>query len=369
MFQIDGYKLSEAAVEAFVELRNDQPARDRLKYFSVAAESVQNPQTRVKLVQKLYADLMKHGDIDFGPIPASKGDLTRYKHYDTMVKTLEAMEKLLASSDSQEYAVTERLFNMIIACRSDFEYGFKFDVHLIQLCYNVLVMALHRMIDLTMMKYVESLRQQTGIKFVNAPKTSESLIVFQAVKGVLSAYDKGEWTEMINSFKKGRCNWLGTVGSSAKALGLIDNSGIISAAGASVLLVIGMIVIIIAFRKLVYLFYSSAYKINDAVERSKQFLEYTLKNNVDQTPTAIVKQEGLLSFFNKIHDVIETKIFSDNEKAKKKLTESNKANFTMADIRVDNYSHANIVDDPVPQERASNSEDNQPPVNNEVSFF
>lgn len=374
MYTINGYALRGEALEAFVELRSSQPPRERLHYIETAMESIKNPETRVKLVQKLYADLLKHGDIDFGPIPESKGDLTRYKHYKLMVETISSIEKILGQTKSESYMMTEGLFNMLIECRSDFEYGFKYDIQLIQLCYNVIVLSLHRMIDITMMDYVKTLKQQVGLAFVEGVKPVDNLLVVQAVRGILKAYDKGEWTEMINSFKKGRCNWLGAVGATAKAFGLtnVDNGSItLTGAGAAVVLIIGMIVVLIAIRKLIYLYYSSAYKINDAVERSRNFLQYTIDNDTTQSPNAIAKQKAIMHVFDKLHDRIEMKVFSDDTKAKKQLVESDAQNFSMRDMRFDNYMTASINDSPEEQRSQENRSGSTTNNNNndDISFF
>ena len=377
MLVIDGYKLDEAAVEAFVELRNAQPPKDRLKYFNVATESINNPQTRVKMVQKLYEDLMKHTDIDFGVIPLSKGDFTRYKHYDTMVDTIKSLGLVLKDGE-ETFGLTEKLFNMLIACRSDFEYGYKFEIDLIKTAYCTLVIALHRMIDICIVRYVDSLKQKTGIKLGTSNLKTENLLVIQGVRGILKSYDKGEWTEMISSFKKGRNNWLGTVGAVAKSVGLITatSTGVaLAPAGVAVAGVIGLIVFIILLRKIVYVFYSSAYKIDDAIRRNKAFLEYTIKNSENQSPTAVIRQEAMLDKFNRIQDVIETRVFAENTKATKALKEANKNRFSIADLGPDNFASANIVETTaVPTTTNTVTEPVEPPVSNaasdnQISFF
>lgn len=368
MHYIEGCPIPSSMMNEFIEMRNNQPVSDRMKYLDTAFESINNPNTRVLIIQKLYADLIKHGDIDFGPIPKSKGDLTRYEHYKLIVDTMKAMDNLLSQTGSQEYEVTEKLFNMIIECRSDFEYGFKFDIELIKLSYNVLVMSLHHMIDISIMKYVDSIKQTSGLNFASNTKSTDRLIIYQSVKSILKSYDKGEWTEMINSFKKGRCNWLGSVGAAAKAVGLITPAGL-TPVGVSVVLILGLITIVIGFRKLVYLFYSSAYKINDSVQRSKSFLQFTIEKNPNQTPQAIARQKKLLAFFEKIHDVIEIKVFGDNDKAVKKLAESDKANFSMSEMRFDNFDNAKFEPTEVPPENNINPPEDTSGSSSDISFF
>lgn len=405
MIVIDGYKLNDIAVEAFTELRNSQESKDFLKYFDVATESISNPETRVKLVNKLYEDLMKHGYVEFGTIPKSQGDLTKYEHYKVMVDTIKRLGDLTAGMHNKEMEMTEKLFNMIIKCRSDFEYGFKFEIELLKFSYNTLVLALHKMIDITIASYINYVYEtidhekasgdmvggpmtfakefSMSIKYPRSNYAGESkfdkLVIVEGVRQVITIYEKGEWTDMVLSFKKGRNNWLGTVGALATSLGVVEpgsNRGVVNitnSAGATVLGVVSLIVTIIAIRKIIYVFYASAYKLDEAIKRNKAFLEFTLKTS-SQPLSAIKKQEELLSFYNKIQDVIETKIFAEDVKASKSIKESNRQRFTITDLGPNNFSSATIVEGPggYPSQSSpyiENKTEENKNISNDFSFF
>lgn len=370
MLRIGDYVVPSIAEEGLIEIRSDQPSKDQFKYLSVATEGINNPETRVKMVSKLYEDLMKHGNIDFGPIPACRGDLTKYKYHKDIVENIKRLESLLGNSYCGEFELTQKLYNMIIACRADFEYGFKFDVELIQFSFNTCVLALHRMIDISIAKYINGAINQppttapaVPINYSATKGSYDSLLIVQGVRGVLKIYDKGEWTEMINSFKRGRNNWLGSIGAVAKAAGLVTTGAggvALTSAGVAVAGVVGLIAFIIVLRKMVYVFYSSAYKLDESVKRNRQFIEYTLKNSVDQSTSAVIKQQNILNFYNRIHDVIETKIFAENVKANKALKEQNRARFTIADISPENYTSASIVEGPSADLQPDPSENEAP---------
>lgn len=357
MIRIGEYVVPDYAAEGLIEIRNDQEARDQFKYLSVATEGINNPESRVKMVSKLYEDLMKHGNVDFGPIPVCKGDLTKYKYHKDIVEQIKRLEALIGNDYCKEFDLTQKLYNMIIGSRADFEYGFKFEVELIQFTFNTCVLALHKMIDISIAKYIKGATTQpltTGsaapVNYANSKGSYENLLIVQGVAGILKIYDKGEWTEMINSFKRGRNNWLGTIGAVAKSAGLITTgaTGVaLTTSGAAVAGVVALIGFIIVLRKMVYVFYSSAYKIDESIKRNRQFVEYTLKNSIDQSTSAVVKQQHILNFYDRVHDVIETKIFAENAKAVKELKEQNKARFTIADVSPENYTTANIVEAPV----------------------
>ena len=375
MYNVGGYTLDNFATESFCELRADQDPRTYFKYMDVAIEGIVNPETRVKLVSKLYDDLMKKGFIDFDKIPLSKGDFTKYVHFKNLSDTIEVLTKLFKNVKTEEFKTTQKLYNMLISCRSDFEYGYKFDIELIKFSYNTLVLSLHRAIDISILSYIEYVKVRTNAATSNnilkkganvalnykfnktvdysPAATKERLLIMEGIDHVLKLYDKGEWTIMINSFKKGRNNWLGTIGQMAKATGLTtDYSGAssteLTAGGVAVVTVISLIVAILGLRKIVYVFYNTAYKIDESIKRNKQFLEYTMKNNVDQSVDAVIKQEHLLKFYDRLHDTIESKVFAENNKARKNLKETNRARFSIADIGPENISQAKVVEAPLP---------------------
>lgn len=401
MIVIDGYQLNTLATESFSELRADQDPKTYFKYMDVAIEGIVNPETKVKLLTRLYDDLMKKGFIDFDKIPLSKGDITKYVHFKNLTNTIEILGKLTKGYEIDDYKKTQDLYNMIIGCRSDFEYGYKFDIELIKFAYNTMVLALHRAVDVSIMSYIECIENDVDKKASNGFFTNvsnavghslmakkvndkpylspaarkERLLIMEGIGHILKLYENGDWTKMINSFKQGRSNWLGTIGQMAKATGLVRDygGGMVEATGAGVTVVtiISLIVTILGLRKIVYVFYSSAYKIDESVKRNKQFLEYTMKNNVDQSIDAVVKQEHLLRFYEKLHDTIETKVFAENAKARKNLKETNRARFSIADIGPDNYTQATVVDTPVPSvvSQVIPEETPKPVANTDFSFF
>ena len=109
MLRIGDYVVPSIAEEGLIEIRSDQPSKDQFKYLSVATEGINNPETRVKMVSKLYEDLMKHGNIDFGPIPACRGDLTKYKYHKDIVENIKRLESLLGNSYCGEFELTQKL--------------------------------------------------------------------------------------------------------------------------------------------------------------------------------------------------------------------------------------------------------------------
>ena len=68
-------------------------------------EDVNSP-VNVKYKEKLYQSVIDKGHIDFGSIPASKGDITKYSGYTNMMEVLNVIMKLgtAEKSNAVKYA-------------------------------------------------------------------------------------------------------------------------------------------------------------------------------------------------------------------------------------------------------------------------
>ena len=126
------YNCGDIILENFNEMMLAQDAKDRLHYIDIATEAALSPAGKSKLIQQLYVDIVSKSNIDFGKIPDSKGNITAYAYYDPMYRSIAALNQLFADKKVDELDLTNKLHDMIITCRSDFEYGYRYDIAIIQ---------------------------------------------------------------------------------------------------------------------------------------------------------------------------------------------------------------------------------------------
>lgn len=196
-------QIATEAMEVVQNLILQQDTKDRFAYKKIAIESITGSgSNKGKLVELLYRDILSKQDLNFGNIPDSKGNITKFKYYENIEKCIDALTKLLDQNKVEELKLTVDLRNMIVAERETFEYGFKMGIDIIEVTYNTLVMTLMEMINICIYAYVDYLKNAKEIDFDFKVFKNNSLIVIRSTRQVTRSYAKGEWQKMMGSFKK-----------------------------------------------------------------------------------------------------------------------------------------------------------------------
>lgn len=338
---------NEAALEAFNNMRLAQPVKDRLHYFDVAIEG--NSQENATLLQKLYVDIISKSNIDFGTIPDSKGNLLKYTNYPTMEDAISSINKIFSGIASDTVKNTNRLHDMIISCRKDFELGYSFDIEILKVTYCTCVMSLHEMINFCIFEYAQRLRQNAGVIFDFAKVKKKDILVLKNVNSLLKAYDNGQWKKMVDTFRKdptilkaGTANEALQFSIAAGAAPGAFGTAVATAANAIVTsplflplaTVAVFILLFILIRGLIYVFYCGAVSIRDYVKTEKALVDITIQNEkTDGTSTEVVKKHSKIADkLQSIANFIEVKILNNDKQAKAELKKSDQENFNSTSI-------------------------------------
>ena len=338
--------LGEPAMESFCDMRNDQPPKDRLHYFDVVLEG--STETNAALIQKLYVDIISRTNIDFGTIPDSHGALTKYKGYKLMAESMDNINKLYEGVISEEVTMMNKLHDMIIACRADYEFGYKFDIEIIKITYCVAVMTLYELINICILAYTRQMRKNGKIEFDFVKVKKKDVIVIRGAKALLKSYESGQWTRMVQESKKdpSLMKMAPAPATEASFFGTKTLGGAVSAGAAMLskvptpIAVIGIglvafVAVLIAVRALVYFFYHNASKFNDYIRTQKDFVDAAVKTEVSEGESSEVidrhskiagKLEGIANF-------IEVRILKTNTEAKKDLSETNATNYSKSEFQ------------------------------------
>lgn len=202
-------KSYKIAVESFNEIAMDQKPFDRLTYRSVAMEAISGPDSGMVL-DRLYKSVMGRASINFGKIPESMGDLTKFFKYKSLAESLTLLHRNLDEYNIKELALTQELHDTIIRCHEDFAYGFKVDSQFLKTTYNSMVYSLCEMINLCDVIYIDMLR--AGAE--GRPFTYEGygdLILVQTVQKFVDMVKSGEWSRMTSGIRKDARNLLDVV--------------------------------------------------------------------------------------------------------------------------------------------------------------
>lgn len=302
-------------MDFFLEARAAQTPKDQLHYLDTAIEATVNPNTRGKLVQKLYADTLKKANFDYGKIGASKGDLTKYVHYEKLMTSYDCLLALAEGKQTKAMETFKKLHDVLIEARADFEMGYKFNIELIQLTYKTLVLSLHQLIDYAICETVDVLRETVQIESYKSRPNKRGNIVIENVEAFLKCYSNGEWNKMIATFKTNRQALLGEI---------VTVSVVVLGSVAGVLL---------AIRGLIYFYYNSKTRLRDYAANEAELLRINME--CETATPGIEKRKKILDQLERIAGVSTTRNHQANVAANQDLMDTNKTLYNPGSITDD----------------------------------
>lgn len=284
------------------------------------AEAVNNT-----MVSNLYKSAIEKAYIDFDDIPESKGDITRYSGYSSMVQVLDLIEQLSVKYNTKvpEVQIVRDAISNITAYRDSFEKGFKLEKEFIILLYNSMVYATVEATSIIISSYVD---------FVKRPDAVEFTIIKDRTRGGHTVIQN------LQKFNKSVKN-----GDLAKVLRAVINTGKENLIGIDDLVVptiiIGAVITLVPLiRELIFGFYYSRMRLSDYLEQQAMLLEIN-KQNIESSnrpareKTRIVKkQERTIQNLHRLSEKIKVDNKMSDSKATVELHKENKA-WTIGDVK------------------------------------
>ena len=326
----------DAVLESMIEMRNAQPTRDRMHYFDKVMEG--STETNAALFQKLYTDILSKSNIDYGDIPNSTGALLKYRGYPLLQETIDKINTLYKGISSEEVTTMNKLHDMIIDCKKDYETGFTYDIELIKIIYNTSVLTLYELINLCIISYTKIMRKNAKIEVSFITKKKSDLSIYNNAKSLVKMYESGQWKRIMKEFHKNPTMFSGTggameakfsVGGLLKAIS--DAPNIIKI---PVAIVAGVIMLLVIVRQLVYWFYCGASKVNEYIKTQKQFVDVVIAQEkvAGESTEVIEKHSAIADKLSSITNFIEVKILHSDKESKAKIVESDKQNYSVKDF-------------------------------------
>jgi hypothetical protein len=314
-------------LESLKEIASVQPISERSHYVEEVLEASINTAANTRLIEKLYKDILKSSEIDFGRIGDSKGDLTRYVYYDPMLKSLEILNELVKVNAGTIIALdtANRLHTILLDARDDFTFGFKFDIDIIKYIYEILVMTLYELINCGITEVSDFVKtsNQITIGTNNKKIIKKSNRVVSNARQFIKAYDNGQWASIMKNFKQNRSNFLG-----GTAIGSFLTAGISTASA----VILGAIGIFLAIRGLVFVFYYSKTKISDYTRTQSELIRAHMIADTDQSANAVSKQKALADKLSDISAKLEGQRRRNEQAADKAIIQSNKTDYDRQSI-------------------------------------
>lgn len=321
-------------MKAINNLMMNQEPSDRYHYRETAMEAVAlNPAGKSRMVQKLYQDIISKSNINYGKIPDSKGNLTAYQYYEEIKDSIDILNKLLDRRKVKELDDLNRLHDAIIACRADFEYGYRFNVDIIIMNYQLLVLSLHEVTIFCILAYTNYLKETKQIDFSFKYEKDKDRYVIEFVETWLRTYDKGEWSKLVKTFKNAPKE-SAMEASLGGLYGYLWKSGIPGKVIVGVITIVG---VLSAMRLAVYYFYTAAATLDTRINAMKDFIKAAMEDE-NQSQKATAKQSKMYAFLSKMSNFLEAKILKTSKDAGKNLTNSDRTDFSPAALSDDSVA-------------------------------
>ena len=357
---------NEIILEAFQEMQADQIGRDKIGYVDAAMEAIANPSAQATIMNKLFKETQKIDEIDFGKIPDSKGDITKYVYYDQLYDSIELINELMKGNQTENIVAMNKLHQILLNARADFVFGFKVNNYIVTSMYKVMVANLHEMIDICIVDVTEYIRNNLNMS-MDKKSMKKVRWVTSNVKNFIKMYESGQWNTLIkymrtNASKKAyeamaleaegdvlpqqkSALDLMNMGTSAfnKFKGGITSAGDLikqapdafKAASAPVkgLAIVGIIIsALMIIRVGIKYFFLGVANISKNLRNQAALLKSATKSDSeDQTGYGFRKK--ILNTMEKVSDVIDYKILKMEKEASKDMAESNRSEFSRQEIQ------------------------------------
>lgn len=378
------------AVESINEMAMDQAKPGlMMNYRNIAMEAIATPDAGM-VMERLYKSMIGRSGINFGKIPDSMGDLSRFFKYKSLAESLSLLHRQLDEYNVPELVITQELHDNLIRCRDDFVYGFKADSQFLKTTYNSMVYSLCEMVNLCDVIYIDMLKAQAeGVSFNY--EGYKDLLLVQNVQKFNNMVKSGEWSTMVSGIRKDARNLVNvifeggndstahilsnlkapagifgmwamaslpgaqkiaaaraasTMGPLTKAqaatIGNVRFSDVAKSMGSMVgklkstlpgrvlLIVTAVIAALFIVRTIIMILYKGVYALRDVLEDNEAFLKAHMDRNADPSGTSksMEKQKAMYNMLSGLRDKIERRIIASDNAGRKELKEANAKEFT-----------------------------------------
>jgi hypothetical protein len=305
-------------------VENAKTYAERNEIFSLTESGLDNVNNT--MIANLYKSAIDKSYIDFEDIPQSKGDITKYSGYRSMMSVVNIIKEITTKSGIKipELDTVDTALSNIVTYRESFEKGFKLDKEFVILHYNILVYACVESISSIISSYVDFIKRPDQIEFmlIKNTKVGNSWCIDNLNKFNMSV-KKGDFSKAING---------------------VNNSGKEGFVGVDdliipTLIIGGVLVLVPIMRQLIFFFYYSKMRLSDYLKQQAMFLEINKQNleansNIPaKKKNEIIKnQEKAINDLNSLSDKVKVNNTMTQNKASTELNKENKS-WTIGDVK------------------------------------
>lgn len=303
------------AVRILCEGTNDSPYK-----IKAMLEDATSPVTKI-YKEKLYQSIVDRSHVDFGDIPKSKGDITKYSGYPTMIECLESLQKIATEEKSKELLEAIGTVNTAITnikqLKTTYMKAFAKKVELPILDYNTYVLTCVEGVTTLISNYIDFIKTPSSEYKFELKNTK-----YRANKLYIEQLEKFNKLNKDGSYGK----YIATVIAKGQENFFLDPALI----GAAFITVVALGIIPVT-RELIYLYNEAKRKVSDLLALQAYYLEMNksaIENNTtmkaDKKKEVLKKQEKIRKKFVILSEKLRISDVKAEDTARKKLDNDNR---------------------------------------------
>lgn len=346
MIYSDNNTVNQHVGKIVFEAMNVLPAQERFGFKSKANNVLSkngDPREQSMLANYLYRSIIKSASSTYGLnnlyayAAKTKGDITKMEDWAFTQKCKAEIDRIYSSPNKKNagwYIAANELLAMLMKEKKNFEYGFKYNIEMIQIMYCYLAEAYYELLDMCAME-VAWLYESTSPRPIRVNPGQRDMLILTNINMILDMYKTGEWAKFMNQMKNAKIAasesffFTNSNGSLSLAIesddpfvileseDIVEN--IIDISG-KVIVGIGVVVtIFFAIRGLIAYFFRKASSHKDYLENQAKLLDTIVATDKTLTPEEKEKILKKKADMEAKAATIERKIFKADAEAKKDM--------------------------------------------------
>ena len=336
--------MNEVIFDKILKEHFDITDRKSIRTLLSLNEAEQN-QAMVALASKLYEKIVaKVDEIDFGTIPASKGDITKIGNFQEMRDCINIINDILVhyKQDTSQLETVDKAIENLKSSKAIWEKAFSVNCEFAITFYNTIALSIVSAVSLLISSSIDFISEPGNQSFtvsfnkIGYSKTKDKLL-FQNLEKFNKSYSKGD----INKVMKEVVNTNASLKEScshqiSESVALYAIIGVI---GAGMLVGIILTVIIPILHELVSIFYCSRQNVSEYFEiqaKALQFnaeqLKYDYTKSEDQIKKIYDKQMKIVEKFRKLSDKFAVKMNKADSDARRLVRDEKSEKFKAEDL-------------------------------------
>ena len=340
--------MNEALFDRVLKEHFDTSDRRSMKIMLSLNEADQN-QAMAALASKLYKKIIdKVDDIDFGTIPASKGDITKIGNYIEMMECIDIINDLVVNfkQNASQINTVKQAVTYMNDSKKIWEKGFAVNSELAITFYNTICLSIVDSVSLLISSSIDFISTPNdGVKTfsisfdnVGYSKTKDKLL-FQNLEKFNSAYAKGDIEKIMTQVVK----TTGNLKESTTIPDAVNESDILASIviGIGGAIFIGGIISLIVpiLHELVSFFYCTKQSTSEyfeiqakLIQLNAEQLKYEYTKSEGEIKKIYDKQMKIAATFRKISDALSIKINKADKIARQEVQNDKKEKYKVDDL-------------------------------------